>query len=255
MAHRYGISPGGTLVAGAWEETDALSNSGEQLKLSFGASAGIRDFIYDDKGQWPDGADGTGYSLVLANPGTLPDPVNPLHWRLNTQSGGTLGQSGRIGYAAWSAPFGSPSAAADSYGERAVNLMEYTLGSLPNSATFFGSMAADVELVGDIAYGQITFVRNAGADNAVVVPQWHNPTRKLEPACDQLPARRRHAAAGWDGKRNLPQQSAALPAPRRLLPPKNQFRPLICQERAERKALSSSSTRASLGWCRVSATV
>ena len=172
MAHRYGILPGGTLVAGAWEETDALSNSAEQLKLSFGAGTAIRDFIQDDKGQWPDGAGGTGYALVRANPGTLSDPVNPLQWRLSTQSGGTLGQSDRISYAAWAAPFGSPGAAADSYGDRAVNLMEYTLGSLPNAATFFGSMAADVGLVGDIAYGQIPFVRNAGADDAVVVPQW-----------------------------------------------------------------------------------
>ena len=183
MAHRYGISLGGTLVAGAWEETGALSNSGEQLKLSFGAGAGIRDFIYDDKGQWPDGADGTGYSLVLANPGTLPDPVNPLHWRLNTQSGGTLGQSGRISYAAWSAPFGGPGAAADSYGDKAVNLMEYALGSLPDSAISLATLTADVESVGGIAYSRITFVRRAGADDAVVLPQWTTqPKNWITPA-------------------------------------------------------------------------
>ena len=189
MAHRYGILPGGTLVAGAWEETDALSNSAEQLKLSFGAGTAIRDFIQDDKGQWPDGADGTGYALVLANPGTLPDPLNPLAWRLSTQPGGTPGQSDRISYAAWAAPFGSPGAAADSYGDRAVNLMEYALGSLPNAATFFGFMAADVEMVGGHCLQPDYFCQESrrgrrGGGAAMV-----DPTRKLEHACHQLPAR------------------------------------------------------------------
>ena len=78
----------GTLVAGEWQVDDALSNSGEQLKLSYGAGSAIRDFTYDDNGPWPDGADGGGHGLVLTNPSTLPDPSNPMQWRLSTQAGG-----------------------------------------------------------------------------------------------------------------------------------------------------------------------
>ena len=169
---RYGTSPGGTVVAGAWEVGDALSNSGEQLKLSFGAGTAIRDFTYDDSGPWPDGADGSGYALVMANPDTVTDPANPMQWRLSTQSGGSPGRSDRISYAMWSAAFGSPAAGLDSDGDGAVNLMEYALGSLPDSAASMASLTAGLETVGGLAYSRITFVRKAGADDAVVLPQW-----------------------------------------------------------------------------------
>ena len=169
---RYGVSPGGTQVAGEWQLDDALSNSGEQLKLSYGQGSAIRDFTYDDNGPWPDGADGGGHALVLTNPSTLPDPGNPMQWRLSTQTGGTPGQSDRISYASWAAAIGGPAASLDSDGDGVINLTEYALGSSATTGSSLPAMAADVEWVEGIAYSRITFVRRAGADDAVVLPQW-----------------------------------------------------------------------------------
>ncbi len=169
---RYGTSLGGTPIAGAWQVGDALSNSGEQLKLSYGAGTAIRDFFYDDNGPWPDGADGSGHALVLTNPSTLPEHANPLGWRLSTVSGGSPGQSDRLSYEAWAAPWGGIAAGLDSDQDGAVNLMEYALGTSPNTGASLPALTADVEMVAGIPYRRITFVRKAAADDAVVIPQW-----------------------------------------------------------------------------------
>ncbi len=169
---RYGVSPGGTQVAGEWQAGDALSNGGEQLKLSYGAGTAIRDFVYDDNGPWPDGADGGGHALVLTNPSSVPDPANPYHWRLSTQPGGTPGQTDRLSYAAWAAGFGSPASSLDSDGDGVINFSEYALGSLATSGSSLPAMAADTEWVLGIPYGRITFTRRAGADDAQVLAQW-----------------------------------------------------------------------------------
>ncbi len=169
---RYGVSPGGTLVAGEWQVDDALSNSGEQLKLSYGAGSAIRDFTYDDNGPWPDGADGGGHGLVLTNPSTLPDPSNPMQWRLSTQAGGTPGRSDRVSYASWAAAIGGPAASLDSDGDGEINLTEYALGSSASSGSSLPFLTADQEWVEGIPYSRVSFVRRAGADDAIVVPQW-----------------------------------------------------------------------------------
>ncbi|MFM2220458.1 MAG: hypothetical protein RLZZ553_206 [Verrucomicrobiota bacterium] len=75
---RYGA---GKPVAGAWDILDNLSNSGEQLKLSFGAGTTIHDFIYDDVAPWPTTPDGAGPSLVLRNPYSTPDHAIASNWR------------------------------------------------------------------------------------------------------------------------------------------------------------------------------
>ena len=74
FALRYGS---GKPVAGSYG-TDALSNGGERLKLSYGAGTTIRDFTYGTVAPWPPEADGAGYSLVLKQPSTLPDHASRL---------------------------------------------------------------------------------------------------------------------------------------------------------------------------------
>ena len=85
---RYGA---GLPVAGQWQSTDKLDNAGERLKLSFGAGAVIREFVYDDKAPWPASADGAGPSLTLIEPARRPDPRLPVNWRASSASTGTPG--------------------------------------------------------------------------------------------------------------------------------------------------------------------
>ena len=82
---RYGA---GLPVAGEWEDGDRLDNGGEQLKLSFGAGDGIRDFVYDDVSPWPTAPDGAGPSMVLVDPETLPNHAQAANWRASGVSGG-----------------------------------------------------------------------------------------------------------------------------------------------------------------------
>ena len=81
---RYGT---GLPVIGAWR--GKLDNGGERVKLSFGAGIPIRDFVYDDMAPWPASADGSGSSLVLVDPFSLPDHDNPFNWRPSVAPGGT----------------------------------------------------------------------------------------------------------------------------------------------------------------------
>ena len=84
---RYGA---GLPVAGQFEP-DNLSNGGENVKLSFGAGAAIREFQYLDAAPWPLAADGSGRSLVLIEPGSAPDHSDPANWRASARVGGSPG--------------------------------------------------------------------------------------------------------------------------------------------------------------------
>ena len=69
-----------------------LANGGERLRLLGIASDEIRDFVYDDKRPWPEGADGDGYSLNLINAQDSPDHSLSQNWTISSQGGGTPGQ-------------------------------------------------------------------------------------------------------------------------------------------------------------------
>lgn len=83
---RYGA---GKPVAGVF--SGRLSNSGELLKLSFGAGEPVREFTYDDASPWPTGPDGLGYSLTLIDPRSLPDHADPFSWRQSLMPSGFPG--------------------------------------------------------------------------------------------------------------------------------------------------------------------
>jgi hypothetical protein len=122
---RYGS---GKPIAGAWAASDNLSNSGEQVKLSYGAGAAIHDFEYDDVLPWPPQADAGGYSLVLINPASRPNHALPTNWRASFDFGGSPGGADTTSYAGWAAANGATDVLADDDGDGLANLVEYALG-------------------------------------------------------------------------------------------------------------------------------
>ncbi|YCM42093.1 lamin tail domain-containing protein [Verrucomicrobiaceae bacterium 227] len=65
LRHNYATTP--DFVLGEFSKN--LANSGELVKLSFGAGTLIREIEYDDKKPWPESPDGMGNSLVLIGGG------------------------------------------------------------------------------------------------------------------------------------------------------------------------------------------
>ena len=86
---RYGA---GLPVAGSYGP-DNLSNGGENVKLSFGAGAAIQEFNYLDVAPWPSAPDGSGFSLVLSNPGSSPDHADSASWKASVVVGGSPGEA------------------------------------------------------------------------------------------------------------------------------------------------------------------
>ncbi len=84
---RYGL---GKPIAG--EFTGSLSDSGETIMLLKRDGTKLLDVTYNDKGAWPNRADGLGSSLeAVANSGNLDDPQ---HWRASTEVHGSPGVAG-----------------------------------------------------------------------------------------------------------------------------------------------------------------
>jgi hypothetical protein len=85
---RYGK---GLPIIGEWDSNNKLSNSGERLKLSFGAGDAIRDFVYSDSSPWPTSSDGSGSSLTLLAPTIGSDHTLASNWRSSFARTGTPG--------------------------------------------------------------------------------------------------------------------------------------------------------------------
>lgn len=150
----------GLPVAGVF--TNQLSNGGEQLKLSFGAGAAIRDFIYDDVLPWPTIADDSGHSLVLIDPQSLPNHSVATNWRGSALPGGNPGTSD-------AAPAFSGAADADADNDRLGALLEHAFGGNDTDSgdAPFPSAAVESLTVGGIAddYMVIRIQRNLAAED------------------------------------------------------------------------------------------
>lgn len=95
---RYGTA---LPVAGVWDPNDNLSNSGEQIKLSYGADVTIHDInptglIRYDQPPWPTSPDGNGPSLTLVSPSSAPDPNIATNWRASFVTKGSPGTTDNI---------------------------------------------------------------------------------------------------------------------------------------------------------------
>ncbi len=118
MALTYGP---GLVMAGEFQETTSLDNSGEELTLFADDNSVIAQFRYHDDAPWPNEADGGSYTLTLVHPAAAPDYDSPLTWRASGPTGGTPGGTDAISFT------GNPSADNDHDGISAA--MEFALGT------------------------------------------------------------------------------------------------------------------------------
>lgn len=156
----------GTSYPIAGEYSGKFADSNEQVTLTDGSEQVIHDFEYFDAAPWPTGADGTGPSLEVINPGgDLSDPAN---WRISSTQGGTPGvaqltstpgdfdNNGTVeqaDYIVWKSTFGSTvDLRADGNGNNVVDAADYTiwrdnLGATSSSAFGAGgTLATSFEL-------------------------------------------------------------------------------------------------------------
>jgi hypothetical protein len=127
FAQRYGT---GHPIAGTWDPDDSLSNSSENVKLSYGAGDPIQEFTYTDTSPWPSQADAGGYSLVLKNPTAQPPPnhASATNWRASYVFNGSPGGSDLTSYDDWAAANNGADPLLDIDFDGLTNLMEYALG-------------------------------------------------------------------------------------------------------------------------------
>ena len=131
---RYGT---GFPIAGEYPE-DNLRNSGERLKLSYGAGLPIHDLDeYSDKFPWPASADGGGFSLTLidVNQPLSPDHNDAASWRLSRFTGGSPGADDEISLAAWMQLHGVSDLQSDDDRDGLDALLEFFLGSDPKASS------------------------------------------------------------------------------------------------------------------------
>jgi len=168
---RYASRLPGIRIAGIWEASDNLTNSGEQIKLSFGAGVVVRDFTYDDAVPWPVEADGGGYSLVLIAPWTIPDHALPVSWRLSTAIDGSPGQYDGQRFADWKSANGQSGDLDDSDGDGLNNVLEYSLFGNPSAASQSPLPTASVKIFGPDAFLTLTVRIRRGADDVIIIPE------------------------------------------------------------------------------------
>ena len=171
---RYPSLAAGASIAGAWKAGDSLSSSGEQIKLSFGAGTGIRDFTYDDAAPWPVEADGAGYSLVLIAPWKLPDHASAANWRLSASVDGSPGGYDGVRLADWKTQHNQTVNLDDPDMDGIPNLLEYPLSgdpSAPSPASLPTVSMQPFPGPADPPYLMLSVRLNRAADDVLVQPE------------------------------------------------------------------------------------
>jgi hypothetical protein len=157
FASRYPLAAA-FMADGAFTGGTGLNNNGETLTLVGADGFVIRSFAYRDSAPWPTTPDGSGPSLVLIAPASLPDHSIAANWRASTADGGNPANSDAT-------PFtGNPSADDDADGLPA--LMEYALGSSDSTPDL--SRLPSATLTPD-GFMEFTFTRNPAAEDATLV--------------------------------------------------------------------------------------
>ncbi len=200
----------GVSIAGVFQDSSNLSNSGERLELLAADGSDIFDFVYDDNAPWPASPDGEGYTLVLINPGTAPDPAIPSHWRASVAAGGTPGGSDADTLSAWMARNsipGRPTGDPDRNG--VLTLTEYALGMTPGSGNLEGIFSAKFETldVGGVpgTYLILRCRRNAAADDVIVTPEMSSDMVSWTAMTDSVPPESSYPDGTYDIVRRSPQ--------------------------------------------------
>lgn len=163
-------------VAGVFQNATGLSNGGETLTMTHGATgAVIQSFSYEDSAPWPEAADGHGYSLTLAHPDdSLSDPRN---WRASREAGGTPGTGDRVSLAGWLSSHGltTDELESDLDHDGLSALLEYAIGSNPkdpSDGNVFTPAITSLEVDGQTDhYLVVQFPRLKGADDVRVTTE------------------------------------------------------------------------------------
>ncbi len=176
FALRYGAGAAAR-VSGEFGGSSGLSNDGESIVIE-GLGAPIRNFTYNDKAPWPEEADGDGFSLVLVSPETNPDHNVPSNWRASVQLGGSPGEQDGAGqsFVSWSESNGGVSAESDTDHDGRNALLEFAMGTDPNSHEASGDlMSAErrgIEVDGSIDdYLVVEFNKSLTASGIVLLPE------------------------------------------------------------------------------------
>ena len=177
---RYGNTP---RVAGVY--SGSLNNSGETITVIDGQGRILSNFTYSNTSPWPEGADGTGYSLVLNNPAShpAPDPSDPANWRCGGTRNGRPGLEDSVPLTL--APYEDPDA------DGLPNLLEYAIGSnplLPSSRTVLTAAVSELTVLGATgSYVTFEYRRNLNADGIALhlqtssdLSNWSNVSGELE---------------------------------------------------------------------------
>jgi len=150
-----------------------LNNDGELIELRDSSNSLVRSFTYNDKLPWPEGADGTGYSLVLIDPQKNPDHTLAGNWAASRSlHGAPMGNDKAYAFSEWQVlifneeqmadvNFSGPDADPDLDGLN--NFAEYALGSSPIDPSDH-SRFTDLDLVkiGGVQYYAFSYTRWRG---------------------------------------------------------------------------------------------
>ena len=150
-----------------------LNNDGELIELRDSSNSLVRSFTYNDKLPWPEGADGTGYSLVLIDPQKNPDHTLAENWAASRSlHGAPMGNDKAYAFSEWQVlifneeqmadvNFSGPDADPDLDGLN--NFAEYALGSSPIDPSD-RSRFTDLDLVkiGGVQYYAFSYTRWRG---------------------------------------------------------------------------------------------
>ena len=145
---RYQFSETPDFVVGTF--TKNLSNSGERIKLSYGAGTSVVDFEFKDHSPWPQNADGKGHSLVLVQHRSVSNHQDPKNWRISTYNGGTPGNNDTVIF--------SGDANGDANSNGISDLMEYATQ---------GELEIETLLIEGKVYSSISYISVIGADEVV----------------------------------------------------------------------------------------
>ncbi len=161
---RYGNIPS---LRKAGEFTGSLSNQGEMITLTGKTGQIIAQFTYGSHGEWPDDADGNGYSLVLNIPSGALDYNNPASWRSSAVQNGTPGTENFTAF--------TGSATDDIDGDGYSNYLEYAMGSNPasNQSHFLPKLDLATYTVNSVpgTYVRFIFRRNLAGDGFTAKPE------------------------------------------------------------------------------------
>lgn len=166
---RYGP---GLPVAGEYL-ADNLRNSGERLKLSFGAGVPIHDIDeYSDSLPWPELADGNGFSVVLIDVNQLESPNHndPASWRISRHAGGSPGADDEVTFESWKQVHNVTGDYSDNDRDGIIAVLEYFLGGDPERPSSQILPVASIETIQvegiENPYLTIRFQREVAADSA-----------------------------------------------------------------------------------------